>query len=502
VNYRLLVSTSTNILDATKYKRNVMTGSGAITSYIDTGYPGNGTKYYWWVWAYAADGTYSPLAEVSANSRNFTSMPSIGAPTLVSPVNGSQVVGGSVTFQWSFIPGAVNYRLLVSTSTNITETTKYKSNVMTGSGDNTTYVDSGYTGQGTKYYWWVWAYAADGTYSLWAQVSANGRNFTSMPIVGAPTLVSPDNGAQALGTSVTFQWSPLTNAVNYRLLVSTSTNILETNKYKRNVMTGSGDNTTYVDTGYTAQGTKYYWWVWAYAADGTYSLWAQVSVNGRNFTNMPSVGTPTLVSPTNGASISGTSVTFQWSPLTNAVNYRLVVSTSTNIMETTYYKRDVMTGSSDNTTYIDTGYPGNGTKYYWWVWAYAADGTRSLWSWVSANGRNFTNMPSLGTPTLVSPGNGASVSGTSVAFEWSVVSGAVKYKLLVSTSTNILDTTKYKRNIDLVDSGSGLPTTYVDTGYPANGTKYYWWVWAYAADGTSSLWAQVSANGRNFTNTA
>ena len=94
--------------------------------------------------------------------------------------------------------------------------------------------------------------------------------------------------------------------------------------------------------------------------------------------------------------------------------------------------------------------------------------------------------------------NAASVSGTSVPFEWGAVAGAVKYKLLVSTSTNILDTTKYKRNIDLVGETT---TTYVDTGYPANGTKYYWWVWAYAADGSSSAWAQVSANGRSFTNT-
>jgi len=68
--------------------------------------------------------------------------------------------------------------------------------------------------------------------------------------------------------------------------------------------------------------------------------------------------------------------------------------------------------------------------------------------------------------------------------------------------TNIMDTTKYKVNIDLVDLGSGLPTSYVATGFPANGTRYYWWVWAYAADGSASVWSEVSANGRWFTNTA
>ena len=71
---------------------------------------------------------------------------------------------------------------------------------------------------------------------------------------------------------------------------------------------------------------------------------------------------------------------------------------------------------------------------------------RAPWSEVSINGRSFTSMPSIGTPTLVSPANGATVSGASVSFEWSAVADAVNYRLLVSTSTNILDTTKYKRN--------------------------------------------------------
>jgi len=42
VDYRLLVSTSTKVLDTTKYKCNVNTGGGDITSYVDAGYPGSG----------------------------------------------------------------------------------------------------------------------------------------------------------------------------------------------------------------------------------------------------------------------------------------------------------------------------------------------------------------------------------------------------------------------------------------------------------------------------
>jgi len=71
VDYRLVVTSSTNIMDIPKRKIDVRVGSGAITTYVDTGYKGQGTKYYWYVWAYAADGTFSTWTQVSANGRWF-----------------------------------------------------------------------------------------------------------------------------------------------------------------------------------------------------------------------------------------------------------------------------------------------------------------------------------------------------------------------------------------------------------------------------------------------
>jgi PKD repeat protein/sporulation protein YlmC with PRC-barrel domain len=306
----------------------------------------------------------------------------------------------------------------------------------------------------------------------------------------AITSVTPTSGVQGQTLSVTIAGTYLTGATS----VSFGSGIT-VNSFTVNSATQITANITISAT--TATGAR----------DVLVTTPAGLATKTGGFTVNPAgpPATPSLVSPAKGTSVSGTSVTFEWGSVPGAVKYKLLVSTSTNILDTTKYKRNVDLvdlGSGLPTSYIDTGYPANGTKYYWWVWAYAADGSSSVWSQVSANGRDFTSMPSVGTPTLVSPTIGALVSGTSVTFQWGSVPGAVKYKLVVSTSTNILDTTKYKRNVDLVDLGSGLPTTYVDTGYPANGTKYYWWVWAYAADGTVSLWSQVSANGRWFTNTA
>jgi hypothetical protein len=405
-------------------------------------------------------------------------------PTPVSPENGVAITDSSVTFVWEALPGAVNYRLVVSTSSNIWNSSAWKFNQVVG--DVTTYIDTGYPRNGTKYYWWIIAYAADGSYSPIEEVQANVRWFTSEPSIGAPTLISPIGGAQVLGTSTTFQWTALAGAVDYRLVVSTSIDIMKS-PYKFNAQVGNV--TTYTDTGYAADGRSYFWWVFAYATDGSYSLLSAVKVNGQYFKSMPVITAPTLVSPINGAPVIGTSVTFQWNAVAGAVDYRLTVSTSYDIMKSDKYKFNQQVGNV--TTYTDTGYAADGRSYFWWVFAYASDGTYSLFSQVIANGQWFKSYPSIGTPTLISPIGGVSVSGSSVNFQWSAVPDAVNYKLIVSTNYDIWKVDKYVFNQQV-----GNVTTY--NVNLATGKTYFWWVFAYAADGSFSVVSQVIANGQWF----
>jgi len=311
--------------------------------------------------------------------------------------------------------------------------------------------------------------------------------------IPAPTLVSPAKGASVAGNSVTFDWKAVAEAVDYRLLVSTSRNPLDTTKYKCNIRTGSGDITSYVDTGYPANGARYYWWVWAYNAEGNWSLFSKVMAKRRSFSTTPVyIGAPALISPAKGEAVTANSMKFEWAAVDGAVDYKLLVSTSTNPLDTTKHKCNVRMGSGDITSYVDTGYPANGARYYWWVWAYNAEGNWSAWSEVNRNVGAFTITPVyIGAPTLVSPTYAAVGSSNTVTFEWAAVDGAVDYRLLVSTSTNPLDTTKYKCNVTM---GSGDVTSYVDTGYPADGTgyqRYYWWVWAYNAEGNWSLFSEM-----------
>jgi hypothetical protein len=316
-------------------------------------------------------------------------------------------------------------------------------------------------------------------------VSADNSFTTLSPPESTPPVISDVASTGITTSGATVSWTtnePATGQVEYG----------QTSNYGSSSQVYAGLVTTHTVnlTGLTA-GIAYHYRVKSKDASGN-----EASSDDRTFTTVAGPpAAPTLVSPANGASVPAKTVSFDWDSVLGAVKYKLVVSISTNILATNNYKFNVYLVGEATTTYVDTGYRANGEKYYWWVWAYAADGSCSVWSEVSANGRSFTC--GIGTPSLVSPANGATVTGTSVAFQWSAVTGAWNYKLIVSTSSDYHETTKWRIN-RLVVYG----TTYTDNGYLSNGTKYYWWVHAYAFDGADSVLSQVIANGRSFTNTA
>jgi parallel beta-helix repeat protein len=494
--YWLVVSTNSNmdIVAGRKFAGDV----GNVTSYNDGGYSGTGTRYYWWVWAGNATG-WSPESAVAANGRYFMNgIPTTitTAPTLQTPANGATVGGSSVNFTWDAVFGATKYWLVVSTSSNmdIVAARKFGGDV----GNVTSYDDGGYSGVGIRYYWWVWAGNAT-SWSPESAVAANGRYFMNgipTTITTAPTLRTPANGAIVSGSSVNFTWDAEFGATKYWLVVSTNSNkdIVAARKFSGDI----GNVTSYDDGGYPDLGIRYYWWVWAGNAT-SWSPESAVAANGRYFTNGTSITittAPTLGTPANGAIVSGSSVNFTWDAVSGATKYWLVVSTNSN--------KDIVAGRKFSgdlgnvTSYNDGGYSGTGTKYYWWVWA----GSPTSWSpesAVAANGRYFMNgipNPITPAPTLRTPANGAIVSGSSVNFTWDAVSGATKYWLVVSTSSNMDNTAARKFSGDV-----GNVTSYDDGGYSGTGTRYYWWVWA----GTSSSWSPdsaVAANGRNFVNNA
>jgi hypothetical protein len=426
-------------------------------------------------------------------------VPIPSAPILLGPGNPTYSEGTSITYRWNASEWATNYRLTVSTSSNPSDTSKFKINIPLGNVNQ--YTDTGYPNNGSTYYWWVTACNSSGC-APQSQVNANGFSFINWPPPpAAPALLGPGNppaGGQSPGnenyvpgTSITYMWSAVPYATNYWLTVSTDPTGSDASKRKFSDIIGNV--TQYTDTGYPNNRTIYYWWVSA----GNVAGWApqsQVMDNGLSFINgLQLPAAPTLVSPGNGTTVSGTTITYQWNASDRATSYWLTVSTDPTGADASKRKFSEIIGNV--TQYTDTGYPSNGTTYYWWVSA----GNNGGWappSQVSANGFRFVNYtPPPAAPTLVSPANGATVSGTSITYVWNASATATNYWLTVSTDPTGADATKIKF------SGTvGNVLQYTNTGYPNNGTTYYWWVSAYNSGGGWSPQSEVSANRFSFVN--
>jgi PKD repeat protein len=345
--------------------------------------------------------------------------------------------------------------------------------------------------------------------------TAYGSDVTFTTISGvpaAPTLYSPANGAHVSGTSVTFQWNASPGATKYFLIVSTSPSLSTTqsNSSVRKYW-GQVNGTQYTVTGFPNNGTTYYWWVYAGNSSG-WSSQAQVAANGGwSLVNGTGGGTPTvpaaptLYSPANGANVPGTSVAFQWNASLGATKYFLMVSTnsSLSVSQTNSSVRKYW-GQVNDAQYTVTGFPNNGTTYYWWVYAGNSSGWSSQaqvaanggWSLVNGTGGGTPTVPAA--PTLLSPANGAHVSGTSVTFQWNASLGATKYFLIVSTnsSLSVSQTNSSVRKY----WGQVNGTQYTVTGFPNNGTTYYWWVYAGNSSGWSTQAQVVASGGWSFIN--
>ena len=290
----------------------------------------------------------------------------------------------------------------------------------------------------------------------------------------APTLTSPANGATVSNTSITFQWGSVSGATNYHIRVGTDAAV-ETSIFHSNWTYGVASE-TYTD--FPNDGTTYYWKVRAYNAAG-WGSWSSI----RSFNNgtLPLPAAPTLTSPANAATVANTSITFNWGTVSTATNYHIRVGTDAAV-ETSIFHSNWTYGVASK-TYTD--FPNNGTTYYWKVRAYNAAGWGS-WSEI----RSFTNgtLPLPPAPALTSPANGATVSSTSVTFNWGSVSGATNYHIRVGTHPAV-ETSLFHSNYTYGTASK----TYTD--FPNNGTTYYWKVRAYNAAGWGS-WSEI----RSFTN--
>src|SRR5262249_9191276 len=117
--------------------------------------------------------------------------------------------------------------------------------------------------------------------------------------------------------------------------------------------------------------------------------------------------------------------TLSWNPSSDALSYRLQVSTSSSFGSTVYDSSGLTTSSQAPGTLAYS------TTYYWRVNA-TADNT-SAWSQIWSF---TTGAAPPAAPTLSSPANGTCCTALTVMLTWNAASGATAYNMYIYNDAN------------------------------------------------------------------
>jgi fibronectin type 3 domain-containing protein len=370
---------------------------------------------------------------------------------------------GMVTSNWNVLTNVGNaVRIWDFSGSNI----RYKETVNNGTtwGDLTTkwsatenvYQINGTHARGSQgsHHSLLWA-AGSSPYDIYIGIEG------SLPLPGAPALVSPANGETDLPEDITFSWNPVALGHTYDVQVAVFSDFSAT------VVSESGVTDTSLDVTGLDLNVAHYWRVRAVSEGNTPSEWSDVWQFGT--VGIPPA--PVLVSPADGTGNHSTSLNFSWEAAPGAERYQLQIATVENF-SATFLDNDNITSTSHTVNGLD-----NDRTYYWRVRAINEFGEgdwSAVWSFTTQVG-----VPSI--PVLVSPENEAIDQPVALTFDWEEADLAETYRLQVSTVSNFSST--------VVNVGNLTSTSY-EFGNLQNSQTYYWRVNATNATGTGG-WSQV-----------
>ena len=263
-----------------------------------------------------------------------------------------------------------------------------------------------------------------------------------------------------------FTWNPISGANSYFVIVARDA------AFNTIVDYGFTDIPAYAPRAgasartYQNQSTHYWWVVLpATGADGSGAATTPNSGHPQSF-DRPQVG-PTLVSPADTATVSGTP-TFTWDPIDGARQYELMVSTDPNFGASGTIE-DITTSDTSYTS-LDKAYPSD--DLYWQVRAIDYNGRAQPWSVSRVYHQTWP------TPDLTGMSN-PTASDVVPTFSWNPVIGATSYTVQIDqpsngtttttlTSTTMSPTTAYglgdfkwrvQANFGLASGSTGGPMT-------------------------------------------
>ncbi len=360
-----------------------------------------------------------------------------------SPTPGTTLTGSSQIFQWSAGTGVSGYRLLVGASAGGGE---YFGQSL--SGTSATVVGLPTNGQT------IHATLQSNINGSWQSAAYTYTAYTAAATGVKAVMSSPSPGSTLASSSQAFSWTAGTNATDYWLDVGTTAGGRE---IYGAISNGARSATV---TGLPTNGSTIYVRLWSKLSSGwagnyiDYTYTASTAVAGAK---------AVMISPTPNTTLTGSSQAFSWSTGTGVSQYWLQVGSSSGATDL-YYQS---TGSSVTTTV--TGLPTNGQALYVRLWSLIS----GAWQ---VNDYTYTaaTVSAGAKAVMTSPGNGATLTGSSQAFSWSTGTGVSQYWLQVGSSSGATD---------LYYQSTGSSLTAIVTGLPTNGQTLYVRLWSLLSSG-------------------
>ena len=399
-------------------------GTTTSTSYVNTG-AAVGKTYYYRVKAVNSAGTSAYSNIVSGRAK--AAIPAAPRVTI-----GNSSASGKPQLTWAAVDGAAKYEIYRSTqqSTGFT---------LLGTTTSTNYVNTG-AAVGKTYYYKVRALNVDGAAGAYSS-TVSGAAKAVAPAAPTVTMTYSDSGKPKL------TWSAVSGAASYRVYRSES-------RGTGYSLLGTTTSTSYVNTG-AAVGKTYYYRVKAVNSAGTSAYSNIVSGTART----PAPAAPVLKGGTSSASGKPQ---LTWAAVDGAAKYDVYRS---NSADGTFSK----VGSTDKTTYVNTGAV-QGVTYFYKIRAVGASGASGFSNTVAIHVAGVIKAPAA----VVLSGIKADAAGITVT--WKTTANADTYNVLRRDASN----TAWK-----VIARGVSGTSYKDTTV-ARGVMYSYTVQGVAADGVTT----------------
>ena len=399
-------------------------GTTTSTSYVNTS-AAAGITYYYKVCAVNSAGT-------SAYSNIVSGRAKAAIPAAPHVTIGTSSASGKPQLTWAAVDGAAKYEIYRSTqqSTGFT---------LLGTTTSTSYVNTG-AAVGKTYYYKVRALNVDGAAGAYSSTVSDAAKAVA-PAAPTVTMTYSDSGKPKL------TWSAVSGATSYRVYRSES-------RGTGYSLLGTTTSTSYVNTG-AAVGKTYYYRVKAVNSAGTSAYSNIVSGTART----PAPAAPVLKGGTSSASGKPQ---LTWAAVNGAAKYDVYRS---NSADGTFSK----VGSTDKTTYVNTGAV-KGVTYFYKIRAVGASGASGFSNTVAIHVAGVVKAPAA----VVLSGIKADAAGITVT--WKTTANADTYNVLRRDASN----TAWK-----VIARGVSGTSYKDTTV-ARGVMYSYTVQGVAADGVTT----------------